>query len=477
MEDIYGRYMNATRHRPTADELEAELDLIAQLLADNPDGLSNSAIAGLARTKLGRRLEPATIRRRLTDLEARGRVVAVGERKGRRYRPAATPAPQPTTDGAVPELLTSGTRRILEGVRRPLPHRAPVGYDRSLLEDYVPGKSWYLPNDIRERLRESGRTPEVDRPAGTFARDIHARLLIDLSWASSRLEGNTYSRLDTQKLIDFGQAAEGKDLREAQMILNHKTAIEYLIDDAERIDFDRTTLVALHAMLSENLLGNPADEGRLRTTPVGIGQSTYVPLAIPQLIEELFDRMLAVARAIDDPFEQSFFVMVHLPYLQPFIDVNKRTSRLAANIPLIRKNLCPLSFVDVPHDTYVESLLAVYELKRLEPMRELFVWAYERSCTQYQVVRESLPAPDPTRTRYRDALGEAARATVLDGATPSKAWLRTWAEENGVSAEDLDRFAETALDVITNLNEGSAARYRIRPSELAAWRARFAARE
>ena len=110
-------------------------------------------------------------------------------------------------------------------------------------------------------------------------------------------------------------------------------------------------------------------------------------------------------------------------------------------------------------------------------MRELFIWAYERSCAQYQVVRESLPAPDPIRTRYRDALGEAARATVLDGATPSKAWLRTWAEENGVSAEDLDRFAETALDVITNLNEGSAARYRIRPSELAAWRARFAARE
>ena len=81
---------------------------------------------------------------------------------------------------------------------------------------------------------------------------------------------------------------------------------------------------------------------------VMIGSSVYTPIAIPQVIEERFDTLLAKAEAIPDPIEQSFFVMVHLPYLQPFIDVNKRTSRLAANIPLIRANLCPLSFVDVP---------------------------------------------------------------------------------------------------------------------------------
>ena len=76
--------------------------------------------------------------------------------------------------------------------------------------------------------------------------------------------------------------------------------------------------------------------------------SVYLPIAMPQRIEELFGIVMSMAAEIADPFEQSFFLMVHLPYLQPFEDVNKRVSRLAANIPLIQHNLCPLSFIDVP---------------------------------------------------------------------------------------------------------------------------------
>src|SRR5260221_6761516 len=109
----------------------------------------------------------------------------------------------------------------------------------------------------------------------------------------------------------------------------------------------------------------------------------FIPRAIPQLIEEMFELLLAKAAAITDPYEQAFFLMVQLPYLQPFEDVNKRTSRLAANIPLIKKNFCPLSFIDVPEETYIEGLLGVYELNRIELLRELFLWAYERSCFLY----------------------------------------------------------------------------------------------
>lgn len=84
---------------------------------------------------------------------------------------------------------------------------------------------------------------------------------------------------------------------------------------------------------------------------------------------------------------QAFFLMVHLPYLQPFEDVNKRTSRLAANIPLIHHNLCPLSFIDVPQSAYVDAMIGVYELNRIELLRDVFVWAYERSCQQYVAVQ------------------------------------------------------------------------------------------
>jgi len=193
-----------------------------------------------------------------------------------------------------------------------------------------------------------GRTPARELAAGTYAREILNRLLIDLSWASSRLEENTYTCFDTQKLIEFGQAAEGKEILETQMILNHKAAIEMLVEEADQIGFNSFTFLNLHAILSENLLPDENASGRLRRRPVDISGSVFHPLAMPQVLEDCFRLLLQKAAAIPDPFEQAFFVMVQLPSLQPFEDVNKRVSRLAANIWFIQNNLGPLSFIDVP---------------------------------------------------------------------------------------------------------------------------------
>ncbi|MDP3927076.1 MAG: Fic family protein, partial [Hydrogenophaga sp.] len=126
----------------------------------------------------------------------------------------------------------------------------------------------------------------------------------------------------------------------------------------------------------------------------------------------LFGIMVQMAAEIIDPFEQAFFLMVHLPYLQPFKDVNKRVSRLAANIPFIRNNLCPLSFIDVPQQAYVNAMLGVYELNRVDLLRDVFVWAYERSCQQYVAIQQTLVPPagagqsarrhrTPGRSRHR----------------------------------------------------------------------------
>ena len=105
---------------------------------------------------------------------------------------------------------------------------------------------------------------------------------------------------------------------------------------------------------------------------MGIEGSVFHPLEVPQLIEECFDEILAKASLIGDPFEQALFALVQIPYLQPFDDVNKRVSRVAANIPLIRANLAPLSFEEVPRELYTEAILGVYELKRTELLRDLF---------------------------------------------------------------------------------------------------------
>ena len=205
-----------------------------------------------------------------------------------------------------------------------------------ILDAYRPNTTFYLSRSERAHLAVTGRPPIAEQPAGTYAKRILNRLLIDLAWNSSRLEGNTYSLLDTKRLIELGEAAEGRAHLETQMILNHKDAIEFLAGAADEIGFNRYTVLNLHGLLANNLLADPSAAGRLRIMAVGIERSGFHPLDMPQMIEECFDQILATAAAIADPFEQAFFVMVHIPYLQPFDDVNKRVSRLAANIPLPR---------------------------------------------------------------------------------------------------------------------------------------------
>jgi len=335
----------------------------------------------------------------------------------------------------------------------------------------VPNETAYLSDAIRSHLHELGRTPDEHRPAGTYARDMLNRLLIDLSWSSSRLEGNTYSLLDTRELIEHGTAAPGKDAKETQMILNHKAAIELLVGSAEEVGVNRYTVTNLHALLADNLLDDLRHAGRLRVTPIAIGASTYVPMAIPQLIEELFDLLLDKGAAIRDPFEQSFFLMTQLPYLQPFVDVNKRTSRLAANIPLIQRNLVPLSFIDVPQQIYLDGLIGVYELRQVELLRDVYLWAYERSARRYKTVRDSLPEPDPFRLKYRTALTEVVAAAVRRRAALTRDAIAELARPL-VASDDLDQFARLALAELKGLHEGNISRFHMRPSEFRQWRER-----
>lgn len=334
------------------------LEYVRTLLNQHPKGLTLADLEEALRNVVSRR----SLQRRLDQWTRTQVIRAEGIRRGRRYfyHPTSPEARviTPSTgaldiQGRAPEVspaipISNAGREVQAFVRKPLPDRTPIGYQRTFLENYIPNQTAYLSEVLRTHLSALGRTPDSEQPAGTYAREILNRLLIDLSWSSSRLEGNTYSLLDTRELIEHGTAAEGKDAKETQMILNHKAAIELLVDSAEEVGVNRFTITNLHALLADNLLDDPRNAGRLRKSAVAIGSSTYIPTAIPQLIEEMFSRLIEVGAAIHDPFEQSFFLMVQILYLQPFVDVNKRTSRLSSNIPLIRRNLVPLSFLDVP---------------------------------------------------------------------------------------------------------------------------------
>lgn len=443
-------------------------DLVKSIQA-SPKGLSVAAILaqhpGLARR---------TVQRWLNELVAEGRIRALGAGRARRYIAAPiTLAPTATREDAFPRYipLSADSRDVLAYVDQPLAARKPVGYQRDFLDAYQPNRTWYLPEPLRRQLRKMGDTGQLKLPAGTYGRAVLNRLLIDLSWASSHLEGNTYTRLDTRELIEHGRAAQGKAAIETQMILNHKAAIELLVDNAEMVGFNRFTLLNLHSALSENLLPNPADEGRLRQHGVEIGKSVYRPLAVPAQIEEMLDLLLDKANRIKDPFEQSFFVMVQLPYLQPFADVNKRTSRLAANLPLIRANLCPLTFLDVPEQAYSRAVLGVYEMTRIELLRDLYVWAYERSTQEYLAIKQDLAEPDPLRLAWREVIKQSVREVVRQ---PERAPLGVIAEclsQHELGA-DRDNVKALVIEELRRLHEGVLARYGLRPSELSEWQSR-----
>ncbi len=453
-----------------------EFDAILAVVAAHPEGVQVSAI----REGLPYELPPRMLQRRLALLVEQKRLVAEGRGKGRHYRmptvitgevKAHEESDQLTARGEIYVPLSLQGQEIKHAIRAPIQDRRPVGYQRAFLDDYRPNVTWYLPAETRQRLLEMGCPPDGERPAGTYARTIYSRLLIDLSWNSSRLEGNTYSLLETERLLELGEAAEGKNAMEAQMILNHKAAIELLVDQADEIGFNRYTILNLHALLADNLLTDPLAGGRLRRIPVGIDGTVYHPLEVPQLIDECFQTILDTAAAITDPFEQAFFALVHLAYLQGFEDVNKRVSRLAANIPLIRGNLCPLSFVDVPERAYIDGVLGIYELNRMELLRDVFVWAYERSSARYSAVRQSLGEPDPFRLRYRALVAELVAAVVRAGMDKkaATALVRDRAAEQ-VPPADQARFVEVVETEIMSLHEGNIARYRLRPAEYHAWR-------
>ncbi len=454
---------------------EANLRAIEEVVRGQSDGTTAKQIA--------EGLDPAPPRRtlqyRLKALVDSRRLTVEGSGRWTRYRMPATVqlsgevrSGRATASGRLSAMnpLSEEGAAVLEQVQLPLDERKPVGYDRDFLDSYRPNQTFYLSEVERTELRRIGSATPAEQPAGTFAKQILSRLLIDLSWNSSRLEGNTYSLLDTQRLIEAGEEAEGKGALETQMILNHKDAIAFLVDGAAEIGFNRHTILSLHALLADNLLPDPAAPGRLRYRSVGIAGSVFHPLEVAQLIEECFDLALAKVSAIEDPFEQAFFTMVQFPYLQPFDDVNKRVSRLAANIPFITANLSPLSFEEVLRDPYSKALLGVYEFRRTELLRDLFVRAYRQSAARYAAVRQSIGEPDALRMRYRNELREVVAAVVRAAMDKKQAaaHVASWAGEH-IAEPDCERCRSIAERELLTLHQGNFARYRVTPSEFATW--------
>ena len=368
----------------------------------------------------------------------------------------------------------AGAAVVRAHLATPYNRRKPASYNKDFIDRYVPNRSFYLSTDDRQHLRDAGTLVMPLLPAGTYAQRVLERLLVDLSWASSRMEGNTYSILETERLIRFGEEASGKDRKEAIMILNHKEAIQYVVDNLDAIAISRTDLLNIHALLADGLLANPAMAGRLRRMPVGITHSSYRPLGDQFEIEEEFTILIEKAAAITDPFEQSFFLLVHIPYLQAFDDINKRTSRVASNIPLLEAQLAPMSFLTMDDGDYIDGLIGIYELNNVALLRDAYMDAYTASAENYRVLRAELEMPDKAALVYRDFVREAVRRSVLDRKAFDPVLVAAMATEAGIPEEDRAQVASYVGQQIHGLHEGNAIRYRLRPADLEIMAARTA---
>ena len=448
--------------------IQSQKDEIFEIISRYPKGLSRGEIKQLIPFPINYK----TLQRRLSGLMEEGRVNRAGNRKSARYYPLKTTSDKnkgqfvPKNEG----IFSQNSLKKLKFLDTPAHSRKLISYRREFLESYDPNLTFYIPNDLQESLSSRGRLFERTLVAETYSWGlIYERVLIDFSFNSSRLEGNTYSLHDTEKLLQEGTSADGKMTEEAVMILNHKEAISYLVDNAQEIDLNSFTILNLHNLLSQDLIINPQARGNIRQIEVSIEKSSYRPLVNQFELKELFELVLLKAGKIQNPFEQSFFILIHLSYLQALENTNNRTSRLACIIPFIKNIICPLNFTDIPSDGYIRALLAIYEKNEIEPMLDLFCWAYTRSCQQFQAMTETRNELDPykiqTRSHRKMVMGEIIRSGLHGKA------LEKHIEEfsQTMDIQESDKFMAIILMELDTLHEGSIIGLGVSLAEFNSW--------
>lgn len=214
----------------------------------------------------------------------------------------------------------------------------------------------------------------------TILKKEFERLMIELSWKSSQIEGNTYSLLDTEILIKENIEAKGHKKEEAIMILNHKNALEYIFENRDYFKtITKSKIEELHTILTKDL----GVEKGLRKTPVGIVGTNYKPLDNQHQIKEAVEKLVKIINQLKMPFEKALATVIMISYIQPFEDGNKRTGRILSNAILLANNYCPLSYRSVDESEYKKAIIIFYENNSLAYFKELFIEQFNFSVDKY----------------------------------------------------------------------------------------------
>lgn len=212
-----------------------------------------------------------------------------------------------------------------------------------------------------------------------FKREIE-RFTVEFAWKSSKIEGNTYTLLETEILIKQMKEAVGHTRYEAQMILNHKNAIDNILQNPSKFrELTTNKIFSLHSILTKDL---EVSSG-IRKNKVAITGTEYMPLSNPDSIKTALQKIVMMINKIDFPLTKSLLAVLMVAYLQPFVDGNKRTSRTLANAILIAHDLYPLSYRDVDIIGYIKAMILFYETNNIYHFKQIFINQYNFSINNY----------------------------------------------------------------------------------------------
>ncbi|MBI1754915.1 Fic family protein [Candidatus Azambacteria bacterium] len=338
------------------------------LLLIEKGGTQSSAVHD-ALTKSGENVSLVTIKRELAQLARRGALLTTGAGRSVAY-----------AVGVPGRIFADIDARAYCAVE-PDKRYGMKGYDFSLFSEMPP----VLFSDVEQRTLEDATAEYARRteylPPAIQKRELE-RLIIELSWKSSRIEGNTYTLLDTEKLILENKEAPGHDHKEAQMILNHKDAFLFIREHAKEFrTLTRAHLERLHAIVVNDLGVGTG----LRGKPVGVVGSLYRPLDNLYQMQEGIEALLKAVSQAPNPCTKAIIALLGISYLQPFEDGNKRTARLAANAVLIAHGCAPLSYRSVEENEYREAMLVFYEINSIMPFKKIFISQYVFAANNYAI--------------------------------------------------------------------------------------------
>ncbi len=337
---------------------------ILSFIKSHPESSSSEIFEGA-----GVNVAYATVRRELVKLVADGIIIVTGKAKSSRY------SISPSYQLIMPIDIESYFQQEIDEriITRqynfeliPTLNRAQTIFTKAELERL---------NSLQEIF-----TNNISSLSQNDYRSDMERLGIDLSWKSSQIEGNRYSLLETERLLKEKETAKGKSKDEAVMLLNHKDALDFILENPGHLsELTVAKVENIHSILIKEL---PV-ERNIRVRRVGITGTNYRPLDNEFQIREALELTCTLINKRENIFEKALLTLLLLPYIQPFNDGNKRTSRIVSNALLIANNYCPISFRTVDSIDYKKAMLLFYEQNNIYAFKQIFIEQFEFAVNTY----------------------------------------------------------------------------------------------